>query len=463
MDHRATICALAIVSAVAGCGGESTIDGVALGTGDLRLASLVPIAKPAGSDAGARLLDGAVAAVTPVKASDTTGVNSTSGASAPAPSGERSVYDPGALPIVSNEPSASALWPTWRRGVPRWTWIRIPGSDLSSVLPPEPVPGNPRSRIDAWNGLAADTRGSRLFSAGNGGHADYAGNEVYQIDLSVDAPRWVMLREPTKREHIVASNASQGVYYDYYLDGRPSSTHTYYALNYLASHDAIFKFGAGSIWGTGNEQNWKTDAFSLKSNDWQPAGTWPDVVPDSRKSTGASICMNPATEEVYLAALGLRRFDPKTGTFSKLGARWPDNSTAVYTRGCAVDPVRNRVVYFGDAYRVPTGGLAYDIASDKISRIVFTGDDVAEITAKGSNFAWYEPRIGKFLLKSQVADHVFAIDPVTFEVSRVVTAGGEGMPDAMNGVHTRWQRMPALGGYAYYARHGDGIWFLAVE
>lgn len=380
------------------------------------------------------------------------------------PRGQVSVYDPSVLPVINSEPSSSVLWPSWRRGIKRWQWIRIPDSDLSSVLPTIPVPGDPRNRIDAWNGLAADTRGNRLFSVGNGGHADYSGNEVYQIDLSVDSPHWVLLREPSRPDDIVRA-LIDGVRHDYYLDGRPSSTHTYYALNYLATRDAIFKFGSGSLWGSGNEANWKTDAFSLESKDWQPAGTWPDVIPEEptgRGSTAASICMNPATEEVYIAGYDLRRFDPVTGTFANLGADWPQNASATYARGCAVDPVRNRVVYFGDAYKVPLGGLVYDIASNAISAITFSGESVAEITT-GASFAWYEPKIGKFLLKTNLADHVYAIDPISFEVSRVMTIGGEEMPDAANGVQTRWQRMPALGGYAYYARHGDGIWFLAVE
>src|SRR5690606_36906719 len=115
-----------------------------------------------------------------------------------------------------------------------------------------PVPGAVSARIDAWNGLAADTRTSRLFSAANGGHADYSGNEVYEIDLSVDAPKWRMLRAPTPEEFIVISNQTKGIYHDYYLDGRPSSTHTYYALNFISTRNAIFKFGAGSLWGSGN-------------------------------------------------------------------------------------------------------------------------------------------------------------------------------------------------------------------
>lgn len=365
---------------------------------------------------------------------------------------------------AQGSPPVAESYPVWRQGQVAWQWIRIPGSDLSSVEPSVRVPGNLRNRINAWNGLAADREGSRLFSVGNGGHADYAGNEAYAIDLSVDSPAWVLLREPTLPEFIVASNASRGVFNDYYLDGRPSSTHTYFALNYIGRFDVVFKFGAGSTWGTGNERNWKTDVFSLTDNDWMPAGSWPDVIPGERSdSTAASICMNPLTEQVYIAGRGLRRFEPESRAFTTLGPRWPDNSSAVYARGCAVDTRRNRIVYFGDGYNTPDGGLVYDIAANRLLPIRFSGDGLAEVTAKVSNFGWYDPTIDAFLVKTNQADRVYRIDPEVFSITRVDTAGGEDIPDAVNGVQTRWQWLPALGGYAYYARHGSGIWFLATR
>lgn len=346
----------------------------------------------------------------------------------------------------------------------RWEWRQILGSDLSSVAPNPAVPGALSARIDAWNGLAADTRTNRLYSAANGGHADYAGNEVYEIDLSVEEPKWKILRNPTPTSEIVASNGSQGIYHDYYLDGRPASTHTYYALNFLASRNAIFKFGAGSLWGTGNEGNWNTDAFSLSTNDWHAANTWPNASPGNRGGAlAASICKDPASDQVYVATRdGLRRFEPSSGTYTTLSS-WIHNSSAVYARGCAVDIDRNRVVYFGDAYRTPSGGLAFDIASNKLTQITFTGEGASEITKANYNFAWYEPKIGVFLLKTRDGGTVYSIDPVTLAVQSVTTAGGEALPDAANGVHTRWQRLPNLGGYAYYPRHGSGVWFLAIE
>ena len=72
-------------------------------------------------------------------------------------------------------------------------------------------------------------------------------------------------------------------------------------------------------------------------------------------------------------------------------------------------------------------------------------------------------RLDKFLLKTRTWGRVYAIDPVSFESELMTTTGAEDMPDAHAGVHTRWQRLPRLGGYAYYPRHGSGIWFLAIE
>lgn len=356
-----------------------------------------------------------------------------------------------------------ATWPKWRKGLRRWQWVAIPGTDLSSIKPDPPVPGSLRARIDAWNGLAADTRTNRLYSAANGGHADYSGNEVYELDLSVDEPRWVMLRPPTPESQIVRSDYNKKLYNDYYLDGRPASTHTYYSLHFLSSVGAIFKFGAGSLWGTGNEGNWKTDVFVLSKNDWDPPGSWPDIVPNFRDWVATvSKCLDPSNDQVYIAAPGgLRRFDPVQRRYQVV-AQWLENSSAVNGRACAVDPKRKRVVFFGDAYRVPLGGLIYQMGAHSVSRISFSGPDAELITGR-EHFAWYEPDLDAFLLKTNKGSKVYSIDPDDYSVREVEVSGGEAMPDSMNGVQTRWQRLPLLGGYAYYPRSGSGVWFLATR
>lgn len=454
IDRKLGLAVGCVTIALAGCGAGSVGDASSTSGSDLRLASETATTKP---------WDATTGSTTTTTSDSGTGVpTKTTTTTMPALSTAVAPYDPSALPVVGGEPSASATWPGWRKTLARWQWYQIAGSDMMSVVPNPSVPGSLKTRIDAWNGLAADTRTNRLYSAANGGHADYSGNEVVEINLSSETPAWRMLRAPTPAESIVASDYTKGIYNDYYLDGRPASTHTYYALQFIGSRNAIFKFGAGSLWGTGNEGNWKTDAFSLASGDWHSAGTWPDIVGTRSGNTATPVCKNPLSEEVYIAAPGsLKRFDPASGTYASL-ATWPDNYTAGYGRACAVDPVRNRVVFFGDAYRVPAGGLVYDAASNSISRITFSGA-ASEITAQAYHYAWYEAKIGRFLLKTAVGDKVYEIDPQSFAVSQVGTTGGGSLPDAMNGVQTRWQRLPNLGGYAYYPRSGSGVWFLAVE
>lgn len=457
LDRKLGFVVGCVAIGLAGCGsGSGGTDATSAAGGDFRLAGEATT-KPLDSTTGTTSASGATVVPTKTSGSTTGGTTTT-----PSLSTTVAPYDPSVLPVIGGEPSASATWPAWRKALARWQWKQIPGSDLSTVVPSPAVPGAPSARIDAWNGLAADPRTNRLYSAANGGHADYSGNEVVELDLSGDTSTWKMLRAPTDAANIVASDYNRGIYNDYYLDGRPASTHTYYALQFIASRNAVFKFAAGSLWGTGNESNWKTDSFSLASGDWHSAGTWPDATSVRGGAIAAPICKNPYTDEVYLATpTNLRRFDPSSGTFAVLAA-WPDNSTAVYARACAVDPTRNRVVFFGDAYRVPAGGIVYDIGTNSMSRISFSGT-ASDITAPSYHYAWYEAKIGTFLLKTTSSDKVYAIDPASFAVTQISTTGGSSMPDAMNGVQTRWQRLPNLGGYAYYPRSGSGVWFLAVE
>src|SRR5262249_55208648 len=62
-------------------------------------------------------------------------------------------------------------------------WFQVPNSNLSAVLPNPLPPGNPVNIMAAWSGGAYDTTRDRLIIWG-GGHADYAGNEIYVFDVN---------------------------------------------------------------------------------------------------------------------------------------------------------------------------------------------------------------------------------------------------------------------------------------
>ncbi len=368
----------------------------------------------------------------------------------------------------------SAQSPIWRAEMIPWQWKEISGTSLSALQPDPLISGQPDAngigvrgglygRIDAWNGLAADTTTSVVYSAANGGHADYAGNEVYGIDLSLDQPEWTILRQPTAAEFIEAGNYNDAKYSDYYLDGRPGSTHSYYAMHFISARGAIFRFGAGSLYGTGNEGNLKTEAFVLADNDWVPAGSYPEIIEGQRGGAiSQTVCKDPLTEDIYIGARdGVRRFSQESGTFTKLTG-WIQAQDSVKGAPCIVDRKRNRVVFFQDAYKPPNNGLVLDLSTNALSEILFTGEAVNEVVSWRESFGFYNDALNAFVLKPSQTDKIIQIDPITFEATFVGTTGGEELPDAVNGVQTRFQYLPLLNGYAYYPRHDDMMWFLAA-
>ena len=205
LDRKVGFVASCLALALAGCGSDgSGTDPTSAAANDLRLASEATT-KPMDTTSGTTSTTGTTSetGVLPTKTptSTSTGGTSTGGTTTgTTPSLPTTVapYDPSALPVIGGEPSASATWPAWRKALSRWQWKQIPGTDLSTVVPSPAVPGAPSTRIDAWNGLAADTRTNRLYSAANGGHADYSGNEVVELDLSGESAAWRMLRVPPR-------------------------------------------------------------------------------------------------------------------------------------------------------------------------------------------------------------------------------------------------------------------------
>jgi hypothetical protein len=81
--------------------------------------------------------------------------------------------------------------PASRKGIsPSLGWSQIPGTKLQSACPSNsfnssdyPFSDKCKNVVEAWGGAAADTLRNRLIVWG-GGHSDYSGNEVYDLDLN---------------------------------------------------------------------------------------------------------------------------------------------------------------------------------------------------------------------------------------------------------------------------------------
>lgn len=347
-------------------------------------------------------------------------------------------------------------WPSWRQGLAAWEWKELSGTSLSSVPVPNPFTGAmeaPTARIDAWNGLAADRTTNRVYLACAGGHADWAGNEVYELDLGLDAPRWRLLRGPTPGAAVVMNQP-------YYLDGRPSSTHLYYALHAVPSRGRLFKFSAGSVWGDGNSNNNNVDAFDLSTNDWDAMGTWA-----AASSQGSAIdrpyAQHPVTGDVYTFLAGaFRRWNAATATWDSLAAR-PTyaNDDVVLASGSAVDPVRQRVVFLRNLYRVPVKQGLQLTFTGGLSDVAFTGPAVDQVMEPQLGVQ-YLPGEDVLLVKTATRGDVLRIAP-SYEVT-VQPTTGTAPPDAVNGVYTRWLHLPGLGGLVYLPRGSANAWFLAT-
>jgi hypothetical protein len=129
--------------------------------------------------------------------------------------------------------------------------------------------------MTAWSGGTYDTKRDRLIVWG-GGHADYAGNEVYVFDIN--SLKWQRLTNPS---------------------GWPPSVHSYDQIEYLPDQDRFFAFG-GSVWVSGG--SWSgSAAFNFNNNQWEQKQSVP-----RNPGLAATCAWNPNAKK--LSVLGARSY-----------------------------------------------------------------------------------------------------------------------------------------------------------
>ena len=123
-------------------------------------------------------------------------------------------------------------------------WTELPNTKIADVGPPNPPPpsGHLKNVINAWSGAALDTINSRLYIWG-GGHNDYAGNEIYILDLTANTMERFWGPSPNSDDHWLKSCPDPKD--SKVSDGTPISRHTYGGLAYL-EHVNLFWIYGGS-------------------------------------------------------------------------------------------------------------------------------------------------------------------------------------------------------------------------
>lgn len=328
-------------------------------------------------------------------------------------------------------------------------WYEVPNSRLDSV---DPCPagncswsGNLglRSVMDAWSGGAFDTRRNRLMIWG-GGHNSYAGNELYAFDIQTE--EWIRLSEPSNS--ILEAVA-------YYLDGKPTSRHTYNDIQYDSINDRFMSLNTSASYSPNGKDFQTVDAFDLAANNWIRLATRPD---GGGTGAGAWSAYNPATGEhfIHLTNGGrLQRYNPATNSWSN---HVVTGGVPIYMTA-DVDPTRNILVSVG-------GGklFVYDLAKPDAQPLedVASGDQTAQ-NSSAIGFA-YDSASDKFVAWVG-GTAVYTLDPETWVWSKVNAAAGSVGPSAenMNGTYGRFRYIPSKNAFILVNNVSQNVYYYKLS
>lgn len=303
-------------------------------------------------------------------------------------------------------------------------WYEVPDSKLSAVIPhPPPVgdTGRTSSIIDAWSSGAYDTKRDRLIVWG-GGHADYAGNEIYVFD--VNALKWSRAWGPSADIPIPTCAET-------YPDGNPSSRHTYGGLQYIPTIDRFWAQG-GSKWrcGSGTLATW---TFDFDSSRWSRKKDAPGGL-----MLGVSSAFDPVTGHVFhQGGVKFSEYDPMADAWAvrgDIGASLSEDRV----RNAAIDPGNRLFVAMGDG-----DFYVWDMKSWQVKRPATTGG-AAMLSARAPGLA-YDPVIKK-LVGWPGGTAVYSLDVSTWKWTRHDAAPTNTVtpsPPTHTGTYGRFQYIPS--------------------
>ena len=231
-------------------------------------------------------------------------------------------------------------------------WYEVPNSTLNTLRPSTSVGGNFSGIIDAWSGGAFDTKRDRLIIWG-GGHADYAGNEIYTFDLNTLS--WSQLTEPSYVDRSISEFKS-----GYYTDGLPVSRHTYNSIQYIPDPvDRFCTFGGAGLWESGQYGTAAVDCFNFTSNSWEIQ----KFEPTTSITIGATTAYDPVSNQIFqhggYGYTGLSSLNLNSKKWTKLWENFNNiGGTYSYYKTAEIAPIERLMISVG-------GGSVYVNSLDK--------------------------------------------------------------------------------------------------
>lgn len=310
-------------------------------------------------------------------------------------------------------------------------WHELPGTVLRAVCPPNGFNNSTYEFHDschnvtaAWNSAVMDTRRNRLVVWG-GGHSDYLGNELYEVDLNtLKVNRITDPGLPVSESGCPESIVN---------DTQPNSRHTYDGITYLENVDRMWVF-SGSLARCGffSRGTWTFDFASLTWEKRAPTGDIPNAGP------GIVSAYDPNTGLVFLDdGHFFYAYDFKDNRYERLSG----SNGIGYHSTAVIDPVRKKFVIVG-AGRVHV----YDISRPRSffgpsRRILSTSGGDAVVKSIYPGLA-YDP-VSDRIVAWNGGDSVYSLELERGVWTPTTYPGGPG-PALRNGTFKRWSYSPLL-------------------
>ncbi|MBI2558897.1 right-handed parallel beta-helix repeat-containing protein, partial [Candidatus Woesearchaeota archaeon] len=366
---------------------------------------------------------------------------------------------------ASDATTSSSNLPSWVKNLPLWQWYEIPNTALSSVAP-SPTPcgiTGPISKIVAWTGATLKRQGSLYVLGAAGGHGDYCGNEVDAIQLNTDNPRWVQLSPPSPNSQVI--NSAQ-----YYLDLKPSATHTYYATQFINARNRMIVvdspgMGLGGLpnppagWPYAGDPGYSF-SFNLYTNSWD-APEYVSRYTGGGDFTAALVAKHPVTEDIYYSRTyggEFWKWTQATNSWSKINT----NSETNYA-GAAIDPKRNRMLVVG-SYSGTSNPRIRNLVDASSIPVTFNGLGASVLQLSGYPGVVYDEANDKFLVfyNSGSGIKIYRVDAETMYVD-TPSVTGTVPTDRQNGIQNSVQYVPELGGIVIANSYDGNVMFMRTS
>ncbi len=347
----------------------------------------------------------------------------------------------------SSSPSSSTA-PLWVQSANLFRWTEVPNSriDASAAWSGYAAAAGTlgKSGLLAYSGAAIRASTSEFFLAG-GGHLDYAGNEIHSLRLDVERPDWVRRIDPSVETPMNTP---------YYPDGRPSSRHTYWNIQFIDTRDRLMFFG-GPQWGDKPQELPYIDGFDASANQYDPAGTYPS----QNGFGGVSGVAKDAVENVWIHSRAdghVYQWVQSANKILDFGYR----KSMVQPTGHAVDTKRNRMFRLGTS--ASDTAYYFDLSDDaQVVPVSVSGNAAAAAVGMGSIV--YDPSNDAYWFCKVGANTLFRIDAETFAVTIQPVTGivpSNTFADGRHYIYGRFNYVPRLRGIVFMHDVKEPLFFI---